>query len=177
MNMKKESFIVKANVHLGFNCRNLEKSVQFYKEILGCKEIFTIRYGDLIPKNDPKRLASIPEEQLQEWERLKDVKWIVYLEWTDGYYIELFNEVTAHVEKKVDAKNDYGYTHFAFVVEDIIQFRQSLVDKGAEACIDIEPQPSIDGNYIMWFHDPDGNRIEVQQYTELSAQITGRLRR
>lgn len=165
--------IVKANVHLGFNCKDIEKSTQFYKDILECKEAFTLYYGDLIPK-EPERLATIPAKQLEEWKQRENVKWITYLEWTDGYYIELFNEYTVHVENKVDPKLNYGYTHFAFVVEDIQEFYQNLLEKGAEEYIDITPQPSIDGNYIMWFHDPDGNRVEVQQYTERSMQKSGK---
>lgn len=168
--------IAKANVHLGFNCKDLEKSVGFYENILECKEAFTIYYGDLIPE-DPKRLETIPKAQLEKWESLKAVKWIVYLEWMDGYFIELFNEVTAHVDNKPDPVNNYGYTHFAFVVEDIKAFRQMLKEKGVEECIDVEPQPSIDGNINMWIHDPDGNRMEIQQYTEISAQKTGKVRR
>lgn len=165
--------ITKANVHLGFNCKDLERSTRFYKEILDCKEGFTLYYGDLIPK-DPERLAAIPAKQLEEWKQRAEVKWITYLEWTDGYYIELFNEYTVHVENNADPKLNYGYTHFAFVVDDIEEFYQSLLEKGAEEYIDITPQPSIDGNYIMWFHDPDGNRVEVQQYTERSMQKSGK---
>ena len=51
-----------------------------------------------------------------------------------------------------------------------------LKEKGGEKYIDLEPQPSLDGNINMWIHDPDGNRMEVQQYTEISAQKTGKLR-
>ena len=100
----------------------------------------------------------------------------MYLEWMDGYFIELFNEVTAHVENKPDPVNNYGYTHFAFVVDDMEEFCRMLKEKGGEKYIDLEPQPSLDGNINMWIHDPDGNRMEVQQYTEISAQKTGKLR-
>lgn len=165
--------IVKANVHIGFNCRDLEKTIKFYEDVLGCREAFTLYYGNLIPK-DPERLARIPSKQLKEWERHKDEKWIVYLEWMDGYYIELFNEYTAHVENKIDPKLNYGYTHFAFVVDDIQEFHRSLLEKGAEEYIDILPAPALDGNYTMWFHDPEGNRVEVQQYTERSLQKSGK---
>lgn len=165
--------IIKANTHLGFNCKYLEKTVNFYKDILGCKEKFTLCYGDLIPK-DSKRLDTVSPKQLAEWEKRKDVTWLVYLEWLDGYFIELFNEYTVHVENKIDPKLNYGYTHFAFVVDDIEAYYDYLIEKGAEEYIDIKPQKAIDGNYIMWFHDPEGNRVEVQQYTEHSLQIGGR---
>lgn len=161
--------IIKANTHLGFNCKELEKTVNFYKEILGCKEKFTLRYVDLIPK-DEKRLATIPAE----WEKRKEVTWLVYLEWMDGYFIELFNEYTVHIENKMDPKLNYGYTHFAFVVDDIEEYCESLIKKGAEEYIDSKPEKAIDGNYVMWFHDPEGNRVEVQQYTEHSLQMGGK---
>ncbi len=83
--------IVKANAHIGFNCKYLEKTLRFYKDIMECRETFTLYYRDLIPK-DQKRIANISAEQLEEWKKHKDEKWIIYLEWTDGYYIELFNE-------------------------------------------------------------------------------------
>lgn len=165
--------IVKANVHLGFNCKDLEKTAQFYKDVLGCKETFTLYYGDLIPE-DSGRLATIPAKQLEEWRQRKDIKWIIYLEWIDGYYIELFNEYTVHVENKVDSKLHSGYTHFAFVVDDIQEFYQSFLEKGGEEYIERTPEKALDGNYVMWFHDPEGNRVEVQQYTEYSMQKSGK---
>lgn len=164
--------IVKANVHLGFNCRDLEKSVKFYKEILGCKEKFTVYYGDLIPK-EPERLSKIPENILEEWKSHKDVKWFVYLEWLDGYFIELFNIYKAHVYHPVDSEQDFGFTHFAFVVDDVQKFYEDLLEKGAEEYIDRVPEPALDGNRNIWIHDPDGNRIEVQEYTKDSMQLGG----
>lgn len=164
--------ITKANVHMGFNCKYFEKTAQFYKEILGCKEKFTLYYGDLIPKTE-ERLATVSEEQVKEWEAHKNEKWFVYLEWIDGYFIELFNEYTAHVENKIAPKLNYGYTHFAFCVDDIQEFYEELLKKGAGSYIDLIPEKSIDGNYVMWLHDPEGNRMEVLQYTEHSRQLGG----
>lgn len=40
--------------------------------------------------------------------------------------------------------------------------------------IDLPPQMNCDHTWSMWFHDPDGNRIEVHQYTERSYQLIGR---
>ena len=168
--------IVKPNVHFAFNCRDLEKSVQFYTQILGCKEAFTLYYGDLIP-NNPEWLAKMDPQRLEELKRMKDDKWIVYLEWTDGFFIELFNEVTNRNHIEPDPVNNYGYTHFAMVVDDVHAFYHDLIAKGAEEYIMLPPQPAIDGNINMWFFDPDKNRIEVQQYTERSLQRIGAKRK
>ena len=40
--------IIQANAHIGLVCRDLEKSIRFYKEILGMREKFTLYYGDMI---------------------------------------------------------------------------------------------------------------------------------
>ena len=164
--------IVQANSHLGFVCHDLDKSVRFYEDVLGCKEKFSLYYGDMIPKN-PDDLAKVPPKELARLEKLKDVRWIVYLEWMDGYFIELFHEVDAHIDNPYNPAN-YGFTHFSFVVDDIQAFYQQLLDKGLKDAIDITPQLNCDYTWAMWFHDPDGNRVEVHQYTERSFQIIGR---
>lgn len=92
----------------------------------------------------------------------------------DGYFIELFNEYSVHVENKVDPKVTYGYTHFALVTDDIQVFYEDMVKRGGEEYIDSKPEKALDGTYTMWFHDPDGNRAEVQQYTEYSLQLGGK---
>ena len=164
--------IVQANSHLGFVCHDLDKSVQFYEEILGCKEKFSLYYGDMIPPAAEER-AQIPPEVMARLEKLKDVRWIVYLEWMDGYFIELFNEVDAHIDNPYNPAN-YGYTHFSFVVDDIQAFYQELIEKGEEDIIDVKLQFNCDHTWAMWFRDPDGNRIEVHQYTERSFELIGR---
>lgn len=148
--------IVQANSHIGFNCKNLEKSIQFYKEVVGLKENFRLYYGDMIPKN-PEHRAKMDPQRLHELEEMRDRTWIVYLEWLDGYFIELFDEVKAHVENLPD-DTKYGYTHFGIVVDDIEAFYQELVARGGEEIIDIPPQPCIDRNKSMWFHDPMATR-------------------
>ena len=164
--------ILQANSHLGFVCHDLDKSVRFYKDIFGCKEKFSLYYGDMIPKN-PDDLAKVPPEELARLEKLKDVRWIVYLEWLDGYFIELFHEVDAHINNPYNPAN-YGFTHFSFVIDDIQAFYRELLDKGLGDAIDITPQLNCDHTWAMWFHDPDGNRVEVHQYTERSFQLIGR---
>ena len=126
----------------------------------------------MIPPTEEER-AQIPPEVMARLEQLKDVRWIVYLEWMDGYFIELFNEVDAHIDNPYNPAN-YGYTHFSFVVDDIQAFYQELIEKGEADIIDVKPQFNCDHTWAMWFHDPDGNRIEVHQYTKRSFELIGR---
>ena len=37
--------IVTANSHIGFNCKDLDRTQKFYEDILGCKEKFSLYYG------------------------------------------------------------------------------------------------------------------------------------
>ncbi|MCX4316026.1 MAG: VOC family protein [Lachnospiraceae bacterium] len=164
--------IIQANSHIGFNCKNLEESIRFYKEVLGLKEKFRLYYGDMLPKH-PEHRAKLDPQRLQELEQLKDRTWIVYLEWLDGYFIELFDEVKAHLDNLPDDIK-YGYTHFALVVDDIQAFYEELIARGGKEIIDIPPQPCIDRNKSMWFHDPDGNKIEVHEYSQTAMQKVGR---
>ena len=39
--------VARAISHLGFNCKDIEKSVAFYRDILGFAEKFTLTYNDM----------------------------------------------------------------------------------------------------------------------------------
>ena len=167
--------VVQPNAHIGMVCRDLEKSIEFYKKFLGMKEKFTLYYGDMIPQ-EPERRAEIPPERLDWLKTVADVKWIVYLEWPhgpEGYFLELFHELDAHIDNP-PSKEKFGLNHLDIVVDDIQAFYQDMVDKGGEEFIDILPGPSICRSHTMWFHDLDGNQVEVHQYTDISMQRIGR---
>ena len=151
--------IVQANAHIGFICRDLEKSVQFYERIFGMKEKFTLYYGDMIPA-DPDQLKEISQERLAFLKSHQDTKWIIYMEWP-------------HIDN-FPSKEKFGFDHFDIVVDDIQEFYRQMTEKGAEEYVDILPGPSLCRGFTMWMHDPDGNPIEIHQYTPLSMQNIGR---
>lgn len=153
--------------HIAFNCRNQQKSVEFYRDVLGCKEKFTLKYDSFIAtvKNSG---VKIPNVIYKLFENKKDKAWITYLEYSDGVYIELFDQIGAVFLNKPHFFHN-NYQHFAIVVEDIEKTKQELILKGVK--IDIDINLGLDNTYQMWIHDPDGNKIEIMQYTDKSLQL------
>lgn len=165
--------ILNPYMHLGFNCKDLEKSVKFYQKAFGCTEKFSLYYGDMIPEN-PVHRETMDQDFLKYLESIKDVKWIVYLEWKDGIFIELFNELTATEPHIPEQQRDLNFTHFSILTDNIWEMYEQMIDNGLEEYIDLTPRPNVDRTYAFWFHDPDGNKAEVIQYTDYSMQKIGR---
>ena len=165
--------IIQATAHFGITCKNLEKSIAFYENILGMKEKTTLYYGDLIPE-DPEERKRISPERIRKLEAVRSGKWIVYMESMQGlrgYLIELFRELETHTENFPD-KEKYCLSHIDIMVDDIQEFFQGLLEKGAEEYIDRKPDISICQSYSMLIHDPDGNQIEVREYEPVSSKLS-----
>lgn len=154
--------------HMAFNCKNQEKSVAFYRDILGCEEKFSLKYDSFIEivKNSGVKVPSFFYKYL---EKRKDKVWLTYLEFGDGVFVELFDQIGALFAHR-PAFFHNNYQHFAVIVDDIHKTKSELVSKGIKIDVDISFGP--DNTYQMWIHDPDGNKIEIMQYTENSFQLT-----
>jgi len=87
----------------------------------------------------------------------------VYLKIGDGRsFIELFQAEGMSVES---AK--IGFQHLCLETEDIEAARAELNRLGVETT---EPLFAGDNAWQIWITDPDGNRIEIHQYTDSSLQ-------
>ncbi|MBC8041717.1 MAG: VOC family protein, partial [Opitutaceae bacterium] len=62
--------------------------------------------------------------------------------------------------------NRYG--HFCLEVTGLPAFRETLLARGVEIG---EIRTGLDGSQQAWLADPDGNRIELMEYTHASAQL------
>lgn len=90
--------------------------------------------------------------------------WIVYLEVSKTQFIELFYSTLSFPRKEA-----MSYQHLCLEVEDIFEFEKHIVQTGL-----ILDKPIIlgkDHNYQCWMNDPDGNPIEIMQYTKDSLQL------
>jgi len=87
----------------------------------------------------------------------------VYLKIGEGRsFIELFQADGESVES---AK--IGFQHLCLETEDIEKTKTELNTRGIETT---EPLFAGDNAWQIWITDPDGNRIEIHQYTDNSLQ-------
>ena len=87
--------------------------------------------------------------------------WIEYLKLADGQFIELFYSEGGFASSG-------SYSHLCLQVPDCMEAGKELEAAGVK--LDVQPQKGKDGNYQLWIHDPDGNRIEIMQISPDSPQ-------
>lgn len=157
--------------HLAFRCKDLGKSLDFYCEILGFTKKFTMTYGDLADAMRRRAIDhgyAVPEDAIKKLEPLSEKIWFVYLQLKERQFLELFDAGSAS-NYNIPDDTMLNYQHMALIVENIEDTRAELEEKGID--IDVEVDYSVDGNIGMWIHDPDGNKIEIIQYTDQSLQF------
>lgn len=131
--------------HAGFKVKNMEESLKFYCDGLGFTHKFTL-YRD--------EKDSLP--------------WIEYLEIDDNQFVELFYSYEERKEHP-NLRDYYSIHHIALVVDDIQEAFKQFKEKGMN--IKGEPVLGPDHTWQVWVVDPDGNEIEIMEYTNLSFQL------
>lgn len=157
--------------HVAFNCKNLEKSVAFYRDILGGKEKFTITYEKMARRaieEREERGQAVPE-YLKALLGFGDKPWVTYMELGESTFVELFSIVGA-TRACIPGNQDLNYSHFSLTVEDIHALREDIIARGGEEYLDTQIDRGVDSSLEMWIHDVDGNKIEFMEYTKNSLQ-------
>ena len=127
--------------HVALNVHDLERSLGFYRDKLGFREMLRI---------------DKPEGGL----------WLVYLRITDDQFIEIFPGAEA---ERAPGWNDNAITHVCLTVDDLDAVVEGVTAAGIPLLID--KKTAIDGNRQAWIEDPDGNRIEFMQLSPDSLQM------
>ncbi len=95
-----------------------------------------------------------------------------YLQCGNTTFIEVFDQAMAVAEwgGTVGPLNGVnGYRHFCLEVTGLEQFKQKLEAQG----IAVSPiTMGMDYSCQAWINDPDGNAIELMEYTDRSMQLT-----
>jgi catechol 2,3-dioxygenase-like lactoylglutathione lyase family enzyme len=98
-----------------------------------------------------------------------------------GWYLELGNLTFIELFDAEKAAKQWGGTvpdlsqvgrarHICIQVEDLVAEKEALAARGVEV---VRLKTGMDGSLQGWISDPDGNAIELMQYTPESRQLRG----
>lgn len=88
----------------------------------------------------------------------------IYLKIAENTFVEIFEN------KNTTLSGENSLAHFCLEVDSIHEMYISLQEKGIK-CTDVKK--GCDNTYQIWLEDPDGNKFELHQYSEISSQYTG----
>jgi catechol 2,3-dioxygenase-like lactoylglutathione lyase family enzyme len=133
--------------HTGIVVSDMERSLKFYRDLLGLKvSVDFCEKGNYIDN-----VVGLQDTELR----------MVKLTTDDGSMIELMQFLSHPVESPLKNKiYDLGCSHVAFTVDDLDKEYQKLMDNGIS--FNCSPIISPDGYAkVTYCHDPDGISIEL----------------
>lgn len=139
--------MIRKLAHINFVTNDLEKIIDFYVNKLGMKVKFTLNNKEGKPFG-------------------------YYFTCGDTTFLEFFDQAMAAEVwgGKVQELNiGTRYKHFCLEVTSLEQFCKALKEKGVEVT---ESKLGMDNSYQAWIKDPDGNEIELMEYTYSSLQFS-----
>ena len=141
--------MLKSMFHTGFVVREVDKSIDFYTNVMGLKLVGrTERSGDFASK-----LLGFQDAHIKG----------AFVELGDGHQLELIQYISPPVAEAHMNLNDAGASHLAFFVENIEEF---YVAKGQRGLTFNSKPASLfddDGKLLrkaLYAQDPDGNWLE-----------------
>ena len=168
---------IKKLAHCTFTCRDYPAMKKFYGEVLGLKQCFTLHFTKGI-------LDKYTSEGYDTSHVKEGDEWISYFEVAEKEYIELF-----HLPYGGDGDpQNAGFHHVCLLVEDITEAAREFEAKGIQLYDGTkwmgnpyhEPYPQDPaaaskqgqcGSFTFFVQDPEGNEIEIMQYTKDSLQL------
>lgn len=156
---------IKRFVHVNVCCRDFEKSLHFYTEVLGA----TLHQRMDNSGNDVRPAMGVPNEgyapeyeaALLYWGDARRGPYIDLLEWR---YPESTSE--RHEPRPPLDAQDLGLVRVALETDDLDGFVEKLKDYGSRVTT---PQDLILGPWrqkIVLFEDPDGTLLELVEFPE-----------
>lgn len=145
--------------HTGYTVSDLDRSVAFYRDLLGCEVIAT-------QEKEGGYLAAIvgyPDAHVR----------MAHLRVPGGEHVlELFQYLAPPGEKADVEPRNVGASHICFVVEDLASVYEALVERGVTSFVSspVEVDTGINrGGLGVYLRDPDGITVELFQPPRLDS--------
>ena len=139
--------------HTGYTVSDLDRSVAFYRDLLGCEVIAT-------QEKEGGYLAAIvgyPDAHVR----------MAHLRVPGGEHVlELFQYLAPSGEKADVEPRNVGASHICFVVDDLARVYEALLERGVSSFVSppIEVDTGINrGGFGVYLRDPDGITVELFQ--------------
>ncbi|MBI5399305.1 VOC family protein [Candidatus Saganbacteria bacterium] len=140
--------------HAAIVVNDLETMLEFYVETLG----FVLKRKFEIESDDFRKGVGMPDAKAK----------VAHLSLPDSdIEIEIFEyKDKLQASEKINRPNYPGYRHIAFIVKDLDESYRELKEKGLRFYsepITIKEPEMIAGFRFVYFNDPEGNIIELNQ--------------
>jgi catechol 2,3-dioxygenase-like lactoylglutathione lyase family enzyme len=140
--------MIKSIHHACFTVSNMERSISFYRDILGMKVLWdSIEAGVPYKGEVCDKITACPGTEQH----------VVYLGIGEDF-LELVEYTPGGKPLKDNRASDVGAAHVCFKTDDIHKLHERLVAKGG--VVHCAPQKGI-SNWVMYFRDPDGIILEA----------------
>ena len=169
---------LKGITHCTFAAKDYPAMQKFYGETLGMKAMFHLPYTQ-----DTVDLFKGPFGYTEMEQKAGD-EWITYYQVSEHQFIELFNTTYTGENDNINE----GFAHVCLLVEDIVEAARDLEAKGIQLwngpkrinnpIVGPYPENPIEagiqgqcGSLAFYIQDPEGNELEIMQYTDDSLQL------
>jgi catechol 2,3-dioxygenase-like lactoylglutathione lyase family enzyme len=139
--------------HTCYTVSNLERSLGFYRDLLGCEVLATQeKQGGYLAA-----IVGYPDAHVR----------MAHLRVPGGeHVIELFEYIAPEAARADVEPRNVGASHLCFIVDDLPAFYEDLRARGADTFV--SPPVTVDtgintGGYALYLRDPDGITVELFQ--------------
>jgi glyoxylase I family protein len=146
------NFRIIAADHTGITVSNLERSLAFWRDVLGLEFSHTAHQTG----ERPEQITGVKGAELK----------LAVVKTPSGHKIELLEYFAPSDRRHVDLRpSDIGHVHVALIVDDLDAVLQRIAASGWKAAG--EPQTLTQGpnagKRVIYVRDPDGTTIEFMQ--------------
>lgn len=141
--------------HASFTVRDLNRSVAFYRDLLGLEVVASQRQANAYTR----RLVGFPDADLSIAQlRIPNVE-----VGPSGHHLELVQYHSPVSEQQTPARNTVGAAHLAFVCRNIEEVYQHLLEQGVHfvSAPNYITEGVNRGGQTCYFLDPDGITLEL----------------